>query len=43
MFLVTDVVFSNCARQVAVGRRKHLNVFGNDYSTPDGTGDERDF
>ncbi|XP_048047037.1 UDP-glucose 4-epimerase isoform X1 [Megalobrama amblycephala] len=24
--------------QVAVGRRKHLNVFGNDYNTPDGTG-----
>lgn len=24
--------------QVAVGRRSHLNVFGNDYPTPDGTG-----
>jgi UDP-glucose 4-epimerase len=24
--------------QVAVGRRDHLNVFGNDYNTPDGTG-----
>ena len=24
--------------QVAVGRRKRLNVFGNDYPTPDGTG-----
>lgn len=24
--------------QVAVGRRAHLNVFGNDYNTPDGTG-----
>lgn len=24
--------------QVAVGRRPHLNVFGNDYATPDGTG-----
>ena len=24
--------------QVAVGRRPHLNVNGNDYSTPDGTG-----
>ena len=24
--------------QVAVGRRDHLNVFGNDYDTPDGTG-----
>jgi UDP-glucose 4-epimerase len=23
--------------QVAVGRREHLNVFGNDYDTPDGT------
>jgi UDP-glucose 4-epimerase len=23
--------------QVAVGRRDHLNVFGNDYETPDGT------
>lgn len=23
--------------QVAVGRRDHLNVFGNDYDTPDGT------
>ena len=25
--------------QVAVGRRPHLNVFGNDYNTSDGTGD----
>jgi UDP-glucose 4-epimerase len=24
--------------QVAVGRRERLNVFGNDYATPDGTG-----
>lgn len=24
--------------QVAVGKRKHLSVFGNDYPTPDGTG-----
>ena len=24
--------------QVAVGRRDHLNVFGDDYATPDGTG-----
>ncbi|TVR43872.1 MAG: UDP-glucose 4-epimerase GalE [Planctomycetota bacterium] len=24
--------------QVAVGRRPHLNIFGNDYPTPDGTG-----
>ena len=24
--------------QVAIGRRDHLTVFGNDYSTPDGTG-----
>ena len=24
--------------QVAAGRRDHLNVFGNDYPTPDGTG-----
>lgn len=24
--------------QVAVGRRENLNVFGNDYNTPDGTG-----
>ncbi len=24
--------------QVAVGKRDHLNVFGNDYDTPDGTG-----
>ena len=24
--------------QVAVGRRDHLSVFGNDYNTPDGTG-----
>jgi UDP-glucose 4-epimerase len=28
--------------QVAVGRRPHLNVFGTDYETPDGTG-VRDF
>ncbi len=24
--------------QVAIGRREHLNVFGDDYDTPDGTG-----
>lgn len=24
--------------QVAIGRRPHLNVFGDDYDTPDGTG-----
>lgn len=24
--------------QVAVGKRPHVNVFGNDYDTPDGTG-----
>ena len=24
--------------QVAIGRRPHLNVFGNDYDTVDGTG-----
>jgi len=24
--------------QVAVGRREHLNIFGGDYATPDGTG-----
>ena len=24
--------------QVAVGKREHLNVFGDDYNTPDGTG-----
>ena len=24
--------------QVAIGKRPHLNVFGNDYDTPDGTG-----
>jgi UDP-glucose 4-epimerase len=24
--------------QVAIGRRPHLNIFGNDYPTPDGTG-----
>jgi UDP-glucose 4-epimerase len=24
--------------QVAVGKREHVNVFGNDYNTPDGTG-----
>ncbi|XP_023657835.1 UDP-glucose 4-epimerase isoform X1 [Paramormyrops kingsleyae] len=24
--------------QVAIGRREHLRVFGNDYDTPDGTG-----
>ena len=28
--------------QVAVGRLPHLNVFGNDYPTPDGTG-QRDY
>lgn len=39
--IIMDVVLSHW--QVAVGRRKHLNVFGNDYNTPDGTGDERWF
>lgn len=24
--------------QVAVGKRPYLNIFGNDYNTPDGTG-----
>ncbi|MCF0238394.1 MAG: GDP-mannose 4,6-dehydratase, partial [Sphaerochaetaceae bacterium] len=24
--------------QVAIGKREHLTVFGNDYDTPDGTG-----
>lgn len=24
--------------QVSVGKRKSLNVYGNDYDTPDGTG-----
>lgn len=24
--------------QTAIGKRDHLNVFGNDYPTPDGTG-----
>ncbi len=24
--------------QVALGKRDHLNIFGNDYPTPDGTG-----
>ena len=24
--------------QVAIGKRSHLNVYGNDYATPDGTG-----
>lgn len=24
--------------QVAIGKRQHLNAFGNDYNTPDGTG-----
>ncbi len=28
--------------QVAVGKREYLNVFGNDYNTPDGTG-SRDY
>ena len=27
--------------QTAVGRRSHLNVFGNDYDTPDGTGGQK--
>ncbi len=27
-----------CISQVAVGRRECLNIFGNDYPTPDGTG-----
>lgn len=31
-----------CVARVAVGQRRHLTVFGNDYPTPDGTG-VRDF
>ncbi len=27
--------------QTAIGKRDHLNVFGNDYPTPDGTGRAR--
>lgn len=27
-----------CISQVAIGRRSHCNVFGNDYPTRDGTG-----
>ena len=27
--------------QVAIGRRPHLNVFGRDYDTVDGTGKQR--
>ena len=26
------------ASQVAIGKRPHLTIFGNDYETPDGTG-----
>lgn len=25
-------------QQVAIGKRKHLNIYGNDFNTPDGTG-----
>lgn len=34
VFHVNKTVFL----QVAVGKRSHVNVFGNDYDTPDGTG-----
>uniref|UniRef100_A0A8C7I4D7 UDP-glucose 4-epimerase n=1 Tax=Oncorhynchus kisutch TaxID=8019 RepID=A0A8C7I4D7_ONCKI len=36
-FTLCAVVLSSLT-QVAIGRRKHLNVFGNDYDTIDGTG-----
>lgn len=26
--------------QVAIGRREFLSIYGNDYDTPDGTGEE---
>lgn len=29
--------------QVAIGRRSELKVFGNDYDTPDGTGERNLF
>uniref|UniRef100_A0AAY4BMV4 UDP-glucose 4-epimerase n=1 Tax=Denticeps clupeoides TaxID=299321 RepID=A0AAY4BMV4_9TELE len=38
-YFIEEMIQDQCrAEKVAVGRRKHLNVFGNDYSTVDGTG-----
>uniref|UniRef100_A0A9J7XEY3 UDP-glucose 4-epimerase n=2 Tax=Cyprinus carpio TaxID=7962 RepID=A0A9J7XEY3_CYPCA len=38
-YFIEEMIRDQCtAEKVAIGRRKHLNVFGNDYSTPDGTG-----
>uniref|UniRef100_A0A3Q1E8X1 UDP-glucose 4-epimerase n=1 Tax=Acanthochromis polyacanthus TaxID=80966 RepID=A0A3Q1E8X1_9TELE len=38
-FFIEEMIKDHCtAEKVAVGRRKCLSVFGNDYDTPDGTG-----
>uniref|UniRef100_A0A4W4H1J2 UDP-glucose 4-epimerase n=1 Tax=Electrophorus electricus TaxID=8005 RepID=A0A4W4H1J2_ELEEL len=38
-FFIEEMIRDQCkAEKVAVGRRKLLNVFGNDYDTVDGTG-----
>uniref|UniRef100_A0A672P270 UDP-glucose 4-epimerase n=1 Tax=Sinocyclocheilus grahami TaxID=75366 RepID=A0A672P270_SINGR len=38
-YFIEEMIKDQCtAEKVAIGRRKHLNVFGNNYSTPDGTG-----
>jgi UDP-glucose 4-epimerase len=31
-------VINTAYKQVAIGKRTHVNVFGNDYDTKDGTG-----
>uniref|UniRef100_A0A8C7HBV3 UDP-glucose 4-epimerase n=1 Tax=Oncorhynchus kisutch TaxID=8019 RepID=A0A8C7HBV3_ONCKI len=38
-YFIEEMIMDQCkAEKVAIGRRKHLNVFGNDYDTIDGTG-----
>ena len=34
----SQIIFLPYVTQVAVGKLEYVNVFGNDYPTPDGTG-----
>uniref|UniRef100_A0A8C5BKH4 UDP-glucose 4-epimerase n=1 Tax=Gadus morhua TaxID=8049 RepID=A0A8C5BKH4_GADMO len=38
-FFIEEMISDQCkANKVAIGRREHLSVYGDDYDTPDGTG-----
>ncbi len=36
--MIPNMLWYSLYCQVAIGRRKSLSIFGNDYKTPDGTG-----